>query len=47
MQEREVEDYEGDIAELGIIDILPMMDRDNLVLEQSTGMVIKNALVVA
>ena len=45
--EEEVEDYEGDIAELGIIDILPIMERDNLVLEQSKDMVIKNALVVA
>ena len=40
-------DYEGDIAELGIIDILPIMERGNLVLEQSKDMVIKNALVVA
>ena len=45
--EEEVEDYEGDIAELGIIDILPIMERGNLVLEQSKDMVIKNALVVA
>ena len=45
--EEEVEDCEGDIAELGIIDILPMMERDKLVLEQSKDMVIKNALVVA
>ena len=30
-----------------IIDILPIMERDNLVLEQSKDMVIKNALVVA
>ena len=45
--EEEVENYEGDIAELGIIDILPIMERGNLVLEQSKDMVIKNALVVA
>ena len=45
--EEEVEDYEGDIAELGIIDTLPIMERGNLVLEQSKDMVIKNALVVA
>ena len=45
--EEEVEDYEGDIAELGIIDILPIMERDNLVLEQSKDMVIKNALIVS
>ena len=31
--EEKVEDYEGDIAELGIIDILPIIERDNLVLE--------------
>ena len=45
--EEEVEYYEGDIAELEIIDILPIMERDNLVLEQNKDMVIKNALVVA
>ena len=31
---------------MGIIDILPMIERDNLVLEQSKDMVIKKALVV-
>ena len=49
MQDREedVEDYEWDIAELGLVNILPMMERDKLVLEQSKDMVINNALVVA
>ena len=47
MQDREVDDYEGDIAELGLVDILPMMERDKLVLEQSKDIVIKKALVVA
>ena len=49
MQDREdeVNDYEGDIAELGLVDRLPIMERDNLVLEQRKDMVIKKALVVA
>ena len=46
-REEDVEDYEEDIAELEIIDILPMMERDNLVLELSEAMVIKKALVVS
>ena len=46
-REEEVQDYNVDIAELGLVDILLIMERDKLVLEQSKDIVIKKELVVA
>ena len=46
-REEEVDDYEGDIAELGLVDILLMMERDKIVREQSMDPAISKSSITA